>query len=176
MRQSSHIYSDSQTVNMSRCRFSLGNDRFIEVTEWKGELRVDLREWKDDKPTKKGISLTLMRWKNWVDYLEYADQARTEKQNYKSHLGGNVYCTITEGSACMDIRQYWKPQEEVIPTKKGLYLRPLEYIAVKELLTEIGRALPELDGVVSCYVQSDHMNQLGTLRCSECNPNDYQNW
>ena len=105
---------------MSRCRFSLGNDRFIEVTEWKGELRVDLREWKDDKPTKKGISLTLMRWKNWLDYLEYADQARTEKQNYKSHLGGNVYCTITEGSACMDIRQYWKPQEEVIPTRKGI--------------------------------------------------------
>ena len=105
---------------MSRCRFSLRNDRFIEVTEWKGELRVDLREWKDDKPTKKGISLTLMRWKNWVDYLEYADQARTEKQNYKSHLGGNVYCTITEGSACMDIRQYWKPQEEVIPTTKGI--------------------------------------------------------
>ena len=176
MQQSSHIYSDSQTVNMSRCRFSLGNDRFIEVTEWKGELRVDLREWKDDKPTKKGISLTLMRWKNWVDYLEYADQARTEKQNYKSHLGGNVYCTITEGSTCMDIRQYWKPQEEVIPTKKGLYLRPLEYIAAKELLTEIGRVLPELDGVVPCYMQSDHMNQLGTLRCSECNPIDYQNW
>ena len=95
---------------------------------------------------------------------------------YKSHLGGNIYCTITEGSACMDIRQYWKPQEEVIPTKKGLYLRPLEYIAVKELLTEIGRVLPELDGVVPCYMQSDHMNQLGALRCSECNPNDYQNW
>ena len=72
--------------------------------------------------------------------------------------------------------QYWKPQEEVIPTKKGLYLRPLEYIAVKELLTEIGRALPELDGVVPCYMQSDHMNQLGALLCSECNPNDYQNW
>ena len=58
-----------------------------------------------------------------MDYLEYADHARTEKQSY---LGGNVYCTITEGSACMDIRQYWKPQEEVVPTKKGLCLRPLE--------------------------------------------------
>ena len=22
----------------------------------------------------------------------------------------------------------------------------------------------------------DHMNQLGALRCSECNPNDFQNW
>ena len=143
---------------MSRCRFSLGNDRFIEVTEWKGELCVDLREWKNDKPTKKGISLTLMRWKNWVNYLEYADQARTEKQNYKSswrelflyhHPGQRMYG---------DIRQYWKPQEEVVPTKNGLCLRPLEYIAVKELVTEIGRALPELDRVVPCYVQSDHLN------------------
>ena len=159
---------------MSRCRFSLGNDCFIEVTELKGELRVDLNEWKDDKPIKKGISLTLMQWKNWVDYLEYADQARTEKQNYKSHLGGNVYCTITEGSACIDIRQYLKPQEKVIPTKKGLYLRHLEYIAVKELLTEIRRALPKLDRAVPCYVQSYHTNQLGALRCSECYPNDYQ--
>ena len=60
--------------------------------------------------------------------------------------------------------------------EKGLYLRPLENITVKELLTEIGRALPELDGVAPCYVQSDHMNQLGALRCSECNSNDYQNW
>ena len=153
---------------MSRCRFSLGNDRFIEVTEWKGELRVDLREWKDDKPTKKGISLTLMRWKNWVYYLEYADMRnmRTEKQNYKSRLGGKVYCTITEGSAFMDIRQYWKSQDKVVPTKKGLCLRPLEYIAVNELVTEIGRTLPKLDGVVPCNVQSDHMNQLGALPCS----------
>ena len=59
--------------------------------------------------------------------------------------------------------------------EKGIIPETPEYIAVKELLTEIGRALPELDGVVSCYVQSDHMNQLGARRCSECNPNDYQN-
>ena len=52
----SHYRSDTQTVNMSRCRMSLGNDRYVEVKEWKGEVRVDLREWKDDKPTKKGIS------------------------------------------------------------------------------------------------------------------------
>ena len=111
-----------------------------------------------------------------MDYLEYADQARTEKQNYKSHLRGNVYCTVTEGRACLDIRQYWKTQEEVIPTKKGLCLRPLEYSAVKELVPEIGRALPELGGIVPCYMQSDHTNQLGALQCSERNPNDYENW
>ena len=45
---SSHYHSDTRTVNMSRCRMSLGNDRYVEVKEWKGELRVDLRKWKDD--------------------------------------------------------------------------------------------------------------------------------
>lgn len=173
-----HKWSDTRPRNMEnfRCKLSLGNDRYVEVNEWKGEMRVDLREWKDDKPTKKGISLTLMRWKNWVDYLEYADQALTDKKNYTSHLGGNVYCTVTEGSTCMNIRQYWRPQEEVVPTKKGICLRPAEYTALKELVPEIGRALPELDAVVPCYMQSDHMNQLGALACSECNPNDYNNW
>ena len=65
---------------MSRCRISLGNDRYVEVREWKGELRMALREWKEDKPMKKGISLTVMQVENWVDSLEYADKARAEKK------------------------------------------------------------------------------------------------
>ena len=155
----SHYHSDTRTVDMSRCRMSLGNDRYVEVKERKGNLRVDLREWKDDKPTKKGISLTLMRWKNWVDSLEYADQARAEKNPIWDHLGGNVYCTVTEGSLCMDIRQFWKPKDELVPNKKGLCLRPIDYSDLKELVPQIGTTLPELDRVVPCYMQSDHMNQ-----------------
>ena len=68
---------------------------------------------------------------------------------------------------CVDIRQYWKPQEELVPTKKGICLRPSEYDRLKELLPEIGNTLPELSAVVSCFLQSDHMNQLGALQCSE---------
>ena len=32
----------------------------------------------------------------------------------------------------MDIRQYWKPREEVVPTKKGLCLRPLYRIHCRQ--------------------------------------------
>ena len=103
-----------------RCSFSLGNDWYVEVNEWKWELRVDLREWKDDKPTKKGISLSLMRWKNWDKQIEYADAALQEKKSYGYHIGGNVYCNVAENGVCVDIRQYWKPQEELVPTKKGI--------------------------------------------------------
>ena len=160
------------TSNMSTFRSNIGNERYVEVTEWKGERRVDLREWQYNKPSKKGISVTLMRWKNWVDGIEYLDQALANKQAYSSHLGGNVYCTVEEGSGCVNIRQYWKPEEKLVPTKKGLCLRPLEYQRLKELVPEIGQTLPELNSVVPCFLQSDHMNQLGALQCPECNPND----
>jgi hypothetical protein len=165
-----------QPDTMSRCKLELGNGRYVEVKEWKDELRVDLREWKEGIPTKKGMSMTLMRWKNWIDYIEYLNEAWMDKKAYSSHLGGNVYCTIAEGSKCVDLRQYWKPEETVVPSKKGLCLRPGEYNALKELIPEINKTLPELDAVVPCYLQSDHMNQKGALQCPECNPNDFMNW
>ena len=57
-----------------------------------------------------------------------------------------MYCTVAENNVCLDIRQNWKPEEDVIPIKKGICLRPLEYVRLKELLPEIGNALPELNG------------------------------
>ena len=49
--------------------FELGNQRCVNVCECKGEKRVDLRGWDGKKPTKKGISLPLIRWKCLVDCL-----------------------------------------------------------------------------------------------------------
>lgn len=154
----------------------MGNDRYVQVCEWNGELRVDLREWSRDKPTKKGISLTLMRWKNFLDLLDHVNEALKNKRAYHCHLGGNVNCNVTENSVYVDLRQYWKPAEEVVPSKKGLCLRPGEFSRLKELLLEINRTIPELDTVVPCYLKIDHMNQLGMLRCSECNPDNFTNW
>ena len=98
------------------------------------------------------------------------------KTSYEYHIGGNVYCTIAENDVCVDIKQYWKPGDQVVPTTKEICLRPSEYVRLEELLPEIGNALPELDGVVPCLLQSDQMNPLGALQCSECNPNDFYNW
>ncbi len=117
-----------------------------------------------------------MRWKHFVESIGNIDDAlKTEQlEAYKEHLGGNVYSTV-EG-VCVDIRRYWKPEDKVVPTRKGICLRPREYVKLKDSIPQIGEALPELDAIVPCYLQSDHQNQLGMLTCSECNPNDFQNW
>ena len=166
----------------TRCNIELGNNRFVRVTEWKGDLRVDIREWeqKNEKlvPTKKGISLSLQRWKLLVDCLEYIDQALTDKTDYKSHLGRNMYATSRPNSLCVDLRQHFLPQNqtEVVPTRKGITLRPTEYAKLKDVTRIIGDFVPELSSVVPCPYRSDHMNQLGFLTCSECNPDHFTEW
>ena len=104
------------------------------------------------------------------------DEALKHNSDYSLHLGGNVYCTVKKSNPCVDIRQYWKPEENVVPRKKRLCLRPGEYRRLKEVIPNIGAAVPELGSVVPCQFQSDHANQLGYLGCSECNPNDFTNW
>jgi hypothetical protein len=43
---------------------SLGENIYLELTEWNGSKRVDLRFWKDATvPTKEGVSLHLDQWK-----------------------------------------------------------------------------------------------------------------
>jgi hypothetical protein len=125
-------------------------------------------------PTKKGIRLPLGRWKILTNDTMFIDEALEKGQAHSLHLGGNVYCKVSEHGVCVDIRQYWTPPDhegDVVPTKKGICLRPAEYFKLKEVVKKIGDAVPELNGVVPCYAQSDHINQMGYLRCAECNPN-----
>ncbi|VDI50965.1 Hypothetical predicted protein [Mytilus galloprovincialis] len=65
------VIHKSIEVDKSRCKIELGNNRFVQATEWYDEIRIDIREWelKDEKliPTKKGNSLPLHRWKLMVD-------------------------------------------------------------------------------------------------------------
>jgi hypothetical protein len=158
------------------CNIELGNDRFVQVTEWKDEIRIDVTEWEIQNnkrvPTTKGISLPLHRRKMFVDSREFLDQALDEKRECATHLGGNVYATVKAGGICVDLIQHWLPpnQTEVVPTKKGITLRPREYAKLKDVASVICDFVPELNSVVPCPYRSDHMNQLGFLSCSACNP------
>jgi hypothetical protein len=54
----------------ARCNIELGNDRFVQASEWKDEIHIDVREWeiKDGKqvPTKKGISPPYKDGRCWI--------------------------------------------------------------------------------------------------------------
>ena len=78
---------------MNITTFELGNQRYVNICEWKGEKCVDLREWDGNKPTKKGVGLPLISWKCPVDCLSDVDNAIKSGEVYRNHLGRNVFCT-----------------------------------------------------------------------------------
>ena len=65
---------------------------------------------------------------------------------------------------------------ELRNTRRGINLRLLEWVRLKSCVAEIAQAVPELSTVRPCYLEDDHMNQLGMLTCVECNPNRYDSF
>jgi hypothetical protein len=54
----------AQMVDVQPLKRARGGKIYLELTEWNGSKRVDIRFWKDDTvPTKEGVSLHLDQWK-----------------------------------------------------------------------------------------------------------------
>jgi hypothetical protein len=154
------------------CKLELGNVRFVRECYWKNEIAIDISEYESNIPTKKGIRLPLGRWKIWEESTEAVDDALSKGSTYSLHLGGSVYCKVAEHGVCIDIHQYWSPpnQDGVISTKREICPRPSEYRALKNSMSIIEGYVPEVNGVVPCYIHQQ--NQLEYLQCPGCNPND----
>ena len=130
---------------------------------------------RQEGPHEKGDQPPLHRWKLLANNMDFVDYALDEKRDYATHIGGNVYATGKASGICVDIRHY-NHQTEVVPTKKGITLRPSEYARLKDVASVNGDVVPELNSVVPCPYRSIHMNQFGFLSCSEYNPHHCRDW
>ena len=167
----------------TQCSLELGNQRYIEVCALNnGEPRIDLREFKQTEkskfPTKKGISLNLELFKSLALATDMVDTAMNKNEDLHYHIGGNIFLTVRSDNPCVDIRKYWKPENEVnlVPTKKGICLRPTEYVNLKSHVSNLEKEVPQLETIVPCFMRDDHQNQLGMFRCPTYNPLEYENW
>ncbi len=174
---------------MDEMKFSLGNERYLVVSKWKGQTVINVREYQSyvgsDKlyPTKKGIALTV---ENWLDLKmafddinkELVKVSAKEKVDFSQHIGRNIRASVLTDWPGVDIRQWWLPEnaEKVVPTKKGIRLIPEEWEKLTKLAETLHRVLPELAYAIPCSLRGDHQNQQGMLSCSHCNPNDYATW
>lgn len=169
-------------MSNDRLCIALENARYAKVTVWRNEPRLDLRQWeigeKATIPTKRGISLKLHQVKTLNNMLDSVEEALKKNEEMKWHLGMKIFVSIQKNNPCVNIRQYWKPPQldESVPTKRGLCFRPQEFENLRNHWEEIMKAMPELETFVPCYDQDDHLNQMGMLKCSSCNPEGWENW
>ena len=169
-----------------RCKISLGKSVYVVASEFEGEVYIHVRyyDFKKHFPTPFGIGLTPRRWNelklvlNGIEEKVSHYEKGEEDVSYRHHLGGNFYASITQGFPCVDLRKFWLPEgaKEVCATRKGISLGFDQFRALIETVPEIDHHVPELINATPCYLEDDHQNQVGALRCAECNPNDCQNW
>ena len=158
------------------------SNRFITLTRWDGEIRVDVREWCVEPkvyPTKKGISLSLARWKLLCLSFEDIDLCVKENKPFQGHLGGNVFVNVSKDFPMrVDIRQFFIPPGESVPkpTRRGISLFVTEWRDLISCSRDLENKIPEMADAQPCLMMDDHQNQEGMLRCKECNPGGYQEW
>jgi hypothetical protein len=65
-------------VDIQPLKRALGGNIYLELTEWNGSKRVDLRFWKyGTVPSKEGVSLHLNRWKALCNMSDVIDDLLT---------------------------------------------------------------------------------------------------
>jgi len=120
-------------------------------------------------------------WCRWAQFRQSFDEIdskvkalvnNTETVNYRQHIGGGHYVSVTTGFRCVDFRKFYVPygQNEIKPTRKGIALRLGEWGVMRKLIEDVNTANPTLGTALPCYLQEDHNNQLSALQCRECYP------
>ena len=152
--------------------------KIFRVKPWENNLRFDLREYKEDQPTRRGISMPILRFISLMHHEEVIGtalgrvMANDKTLDEKFHIGGNLFVSVKAPYWLVDIRQNFMDSESQIrPTRKGLKLRVQEWNKLTTTFEAVKQAIPETAMLTPCYAADDHQNQMGFLCCSECSPN-----
>lgn len=117
------------------------------------------------------------RWASFRQLVEEIDLKvkaldTDEIVNFRQHIGGGYFVSVTSGFFCVDFRKFFVPrgQHDVKPTRKGIALRLYEWADMRKVIEDINTDYPDIGTALPCSVQDDHNNQLSAFNCRECYP------
>ena len=155
----------------------LGKELYLFESVWDNIHYVNLREviFRNGQsyPTKRGISLTLSRFKELMDNYDMIRetilQYDQQEVSLNIHLGGNWFVSIHHGFPVVNIRKFCLPDNasHVVPTKKGIVLTFGQFECLRNASGIMERNVLELN----CFIQCHKMEYHNADYCLECNPN-----
>jgi hypothetical protein len=127
------LQMSAQMVEVQPLKRALGGNIYLELTEWNGSKRVDLRFWKDDTlPTTEEVSLHLDQWKTLCKMSDVIDDLLTrviekEPVEWRYNIGDDVFVTINVPFPFVHIRKHFIP-------KRGVALHFREWKELKQII------------------------------------------
>jgi len=167
---------------------SFAQGKRLVLSTFNGKVLIHVREYmlegEREFPTKKGVCFTPGRLSILRRKIGEIDEALRQQEinasynvtydgvtlSYKAHLGGGIYASVNGKYFGVSLRRYWIPegQQEIIPTKNGIYLPKSQWSALKRKIEDLLIAHPELVDAQGCI--SSHDGQLEAMECRECMP------
>ena len=170
---------DKPLFSRQLCKGNGDYKKMFNIQSFNDELRVDIRQWVDNKPTIKGVSMPFIRWQHLVELIPdidgYVEDLQAgEDPKARLHVGAKTFVTLAKPYHHVNIRNYYvnlhDEYESLMPTRKGLTLKFHEWSVLKSLVPLVYEQFPEIASMVSCSASSNHLNQEGFADCFECNP------
>ena len=128
-----------------------------------------------DSETSKMIELTAQRFVTFALYLKDIEASLRklcsgEFVNFRQHIGGAWYLSVSTGFACLDIRQFYLPLYgfEEKPTRTGFAIRLPEWNAFIAAVQQLIHENQQLADIHPCGDQ--HPSIYLELECRECHP------
>lgn len=110
------------------------------------------------------------RFKALVSRIVSIDSALADSSDYECHIGGNVYVSVKEDVIFLDQRSY-NCSRRKLEAGCSLQISKFEWRATcRNALISIEQENASVGESLLHYQREDHMNQLGSITCSECNP------
>jgi hypothetical protein len=147
--------------------YPINANRRVVVFKKNGEFYVTIEE---PGSTLKSVTLTAKRWGALAAFeseIEDAVSSLQAKQyvNFKSHIGGGYFVSVTTGFLCVDIREFYF-KDSPRPSKHGIALNLTQWTQLKEINQQIKQHFPKLAKTELC----SHQNLDALINCIECHP------
>ena len=166
--------------------YSIGDGRsiLVHVNEECQEVEIDINP---ECPERKVFSLSRQRWSILSSYVPEVNSCLDEdvgsetdhedcwKEESILHLGGPIYLHACPICKTVQIAKCWLSIDGISPRNGeiSISMTQKEWKNLCDILDDIRQTMHD---VVPCYLGEDHQNQLGMLKCAECNPFNFLEW
>ena len=146
---------DIKRHELNKVLIDLGGGVKIQPCYYKGEPRVDIRQWEEGggihRRSKKGVRLTPLQWntllstKDEVGCRLAAIEGRVHDVDCKFHIGGGHHIALKSPFLTIDLRSWWCPEfTQFRPTTRSMRLKPCQWSALLKSEEKVAETLDDM--------------------------------
>jgi hypothetical protein len=91
-------------------KWSIGHSLYVNTSLFNGDVYLNIRMWRNDKPTKQGVTMCIPEWNHLYSFLQFDDETNLGVDIFKAMLTEGIHTFINTN--CEGCQQNWSSQKD----------------------------------------------------------------